>query len=138
MEMGDMLCIAQLYELFSNIHFELYKHKNATASCLRLQAAKDYIDHNYACPISLDQLSILCNMSVTNFRREWAKVYKDTPLQYRDKLRLAYAKEYLLSGYYNVSETAEKCGFCDTNYFVRFFRARTGISPGKFKNGASL
>ena len=134
-EMGDMLSIAKLYELLSDVHFELYTRKNTAASFLRLAAAKDYIEGNYKEPISLEHLAALSNMSVTNFRREWAKAYKDTPLRYRDKLRLAYAKEYLLSGYYNVSETAEKCGFCDTNYFVRFFRAHTGISPGKFKNG---
>ena len=71
-------------------------------------------------------------MSTTHFRREWTKLYGTPPLQYRDALRLSYAKEYLLSGYYSVTEVAEKCGFEDTNYFIRFFKKHTGITPGKF------
>lgn len=55
-------------------------------------------------------------------------------MQYRDAIRLYYAKEYLNSGYYTVTEIAEKCGFDDVSYFVRFFRKRTGTPPGTYKN----
>jgi AraC-like DNA-binding protein len=72
-------------------------------------------------------------MSVTNFRREWKKIYAEAPIQYRDSIRLYYAKEYLSSGYYTVSETAEKCGFDDVSYFVRLFKKKTGLTPGEFK-----
>ena len=78
-------------------------------------------------------LANLVNMSVTNFRREWLKLYGESALQYRDRIRLSYAKEYLMSGYYTVTEVAEKCGFNDVNYFIRFFKKNTGISPGKFE-----
>ena len=54
-------------------------------------------------------------------------------MQYRDSIRLYYAKEYLNSGYYTVSEIAEKCGFDDVSYFVRFFKKRTGTPPGAYK-----
>ena len=75
----------------------------------------------------------LSGMSLTNFRREWSKHYPEAPIQYRDSIRLYYAKEYLNSGYYNVSEVAEKCGFEDASYFVRFFKNKTGVTPGSFK-----
>ena len=54
-------------------------------------------------------------------------------MQYRDSTRLYYAKEYLNSGYYTVSEIAEKCGFDDVSYFVRFFKQKTGLPPGEYK-----
>ena len=44
-----------------------------------------------------------------------------------------YAKEYLNSGYYTVTEIAEKCGFDDVSYFVRFFKKQTGLTPGAYK-----
>jgi AraC-like DNA-binding protein len=72
-------------------------------------------------------------MSATNFRREWKKIYLETPLQYRDSIRLYYAKEYLNSGYYTVTEIAEKCGFDDVSYFVRFFKKKAGRTPGELK-----
>ena len=54
-------------------------------------------------------------------------------MQYRDSIRLYYAKEYPNSGYYTVSEIAEKCGFDDVSYFVRFFKKKAGFTPGEFK-----
>ena len=99
---------------------------------MRLSKAKEYIEKNYNSDITLDILANLSDMSVTNFRREWLKLYRETALAYRDKLRLLHAKEYLFSGYYTVTEVANKCGFDDVNYFIRFFKKHTGISPGKF------
>ena len=34
-------------------------------------------------------------------------------------------------------EIAEKCGFDDVSYFVRFFKKQTGITPGEFKKSAT-
>ena len=61
------------------------------------------------------------------------KIYAEAPIQYRDSIRLYYAKEYLSSGYYTVSETAEKCGFDDVSYFVRFFKPKAGLPPLNLK-----
>ena len=72
-------------------------------------------------------------MSKTNFRREWRARYADTPIRYRDSIRLHYASEYLSGGYYSVSEVAKKCGFEDLSYFVRFFKKHTGRTPGAVK-----
>ena len=72
-------------------------------------------------------------MSVTNFRREWKKRYAESPMQYRDTVRLTYAQEYLNSGYYTISEIARKCGFDDVSCFVRFYKKKTGMAPGNAK-----
>ena len=84
-------------------------------------------------PITLEQLAKRCDMSITNFRREWQKIYNMTPIQYRDEIKISYAKEYLISGLYSVSETATKCGFENTGYFIKFFKNHAGITPNKFK-----
>ena len=68
-----------------------------------------------------------------NFRREWKKIYSESPLQYHISIRFYYAKEYLTSGYYTVSEIAQKCGFDDVSYFVRFFKRQAGLTPGEYK-----
>lgn len=128
----EMKAVGCLYELLSIFYFEYINGQN-TAPYQRLLPAKEYIEQSFDKPITLDELARISNMSVTNFRREWKKVYSDAPLQYRDSIRLYYAKEYLNSGYYNVSEIAQKCGFDDVSYFIRFFKKQTGISPGKFK-----
>ena len=127
----EMQGAAVLYELLALFYTEYVSLSGTFTS--RLQPAKEYIERNFNTPISLDELARLSNMSVTNFRREWKRIYSDSPLKYRDGIRLYYAREYLSSGYYTVSEIAEKCGFTDASYFVRFFKRKTGKTPGRIK-----
>ena len=128
----EMHAVGCLYELISLFYSDSINRQNA-AFYHRLIPAKEYIEQHFKDPITLEQLAFISNMSVTNFRREWKKMYSDTPMQHRDAIRLYYAKEYLNSGYYTVSEIAEKCGFDDVSYFVRFFKQKTGLTPGEFK-----
>lgn len=129
----EMLCVSHLYALMSLFYFEYKNQFIPTDFLVRLQPAKEYVERNFNRSITLDELAKLCNMSVTNFRREWQKAYATTPIKYRDEIRLSYSKEYLLSGYYSVTEVAQRCGFEDTGYFIRFFEKQTGMSPGAFK-----
>ena len=129
----EMQAIGKLYELMSLFYFDFYNTQRVGGG-QRLKPAREYVERNFNEPLSLLELARLSDMSVTNFRREWKKAYGDTPLQYRDGLRLYYAKEYLSSGYYTVSEIAGKCGFDDSNYFSRFFKRQTGLSPMEYKN----
>jgi len=125
----EMRSLACLYELLSLFYFDISEGDNNE----RLLPAREYIEQHFDREITLDRLAFLADMSVTNFRREWKKRYAETPIGYRDSVRLYYAKEYLACGYYTVSEIAEKCGFDDVSYFVRFFKKQIGITPGEFK-----
>lgn len=126
----EMQSTGCLYELLSLFYAQC---TDSGAPHHRLLPAREYIEQHFNEPVSLAQLAALSNMSVTHFRREWKKLYPESPLQYRDAIRLSYAKEYLSSGFYTVSEIAEKCGFEDTSYFVRFFRKKTNLTPGAAK-----
>ena len=131
---ADMLSMSCLYELLARVLEQNDQTEHDLERQARLLPAKEYIDKNPTEQISLEYLAHLSRMSVTNFRREWSKVYSQTPMQYRDRVRIFYAKEYLGSGYYTVSEVAYRCGFEDVSYFIRFFKKHTGLSPKKFKD----
>ncbi len=127
----EMQMMSRLYELFSLLCADLYAQRHGSTHG-RLLPAKKYIDQCFHLPVDLAYLAGTVNMSVTHFRREWNRIYHMSPMQYRDQLRLTCAKESLLSGYYNVTETAVRCGFEDVSYFIRFFRKQTGMTPGAF------
>ena len=102
----------------------------------RLIPAKEYIDASYTQKITLKELAKLCDMSETNFRRMFLCVFGETPICYRDNVRLLHARELLASGYCGVSEVAVKCGFDDVSYFCRFFKKHTGMTPLEYaENG---
>lgn len=52
--------------------------------------------------------------------------------EYRDAFLLEKAKQYLRANL-KVGDACERLGFSDQNYFARWFRKHTGISPGGFK-----
>ena len=131
---ADMMSMACLYELLAIVFSQLEASERDSERYSRLLGAREYIDRHPTEQISLEYLAHLSNMSVTNFRREWSRLYSETPMQYRDRVRIFYAKEYLSSGYYTVGEVAFRCGFEDTSYFIRFFKKHTGLSPKKFKD----
>ena len=131
----EMRTVGHLSLLIADFYCEYTSRQNST-SYQRLLPTKEYIDRHFNSHIRLEKLANLSNMSVTNFRREWAKHFSETPIQYRDTVRLYYAKEHLASGYYTVSEIAERCGFRDESYFVRFFKKKTGVTPGEFKKNS--
>lgn len=57
--------------------------------------------------------------------------------EYRDALRIAAAKRLLLAGQ-RVSDVAEGTGFADLNYFSRWFKKWSGVTPGSFRRGATI
>ena len=132
LEQNAMQATACLYELLAAFYFS-YTAGRQSASYRRLQTARGYIERHFREPFTLEELAQVSAMSVGHFRREWKRLYGDSPLQYRDSIRLYYAKEYLQSGYCTVAEAAEQCGFSDVSYFVRFYKKKTGTTPGTLK-----
>jgi len=47
--------------------------------------------------------------------------------------RLDKAKELLNNTHFSIAEVAEKSGFKDVNYFIRFFKKHTGLTPKKYQ-----
>ena len=100
----------------------------------RLNAALTHIhDHISDTALSVESLSQLCNMSDTYFRRLFVQAIGITPQRYISNLRLEMATELLRSGYYSVSEIAERCGFNNPNYFSLFIKKETGLSPLQYR-----
>ncbi len=71
----------------------------------------------------------LCDMSEVGFRRAFKEFTGKSPIEYRNDLRLSYAKTLLQSGQYTVSETAEICGFSNLSFFTRLYKRKYGHTP---------
>ena len=128
----EMQAVAELYGLFSLLdEAERVGHPSH-----RLSSAREYIEGHFASAFSLGELADLSGMSLTSFRREFRRTFGKTPLAYRDALRMDYAKELLLGGYYTLAEIAERCGYSDVGYFIRIFRREVGVTPRRYAQGS--
>jgi len=76
--------------------------------------------------------------SYPNFRREFDKVVGLPHTQYQLGIRLDKAKELLCETTLPIGEIAEQLGFRDQFYFARFFKAKTGITAGEYRQTASV
>ena len=104
------------------------------ASDHRLAPALDYIaDHLGDSSLSVDILAKLCGMSDTYFRKLFVELLGITPQRHISSLRLHKATELLRTGYYSVSEIAERCGFNNPNYFSLFIKKETGLTPLQYR-----
>ncbi len=129
----EMRSTSVLYSVLSEFFHDLYLKNTDDFAHERLAPAKEYIDTHPTEEVSIEFLSGLVSMSRTNFRREFSRLFGDSPIHYRDTRRAAFAKDALATGFYTVSEAAFACGFEDVSYFSRFFKKHTGMSPMKFK-----
>ena len=125
-------CKSILYRILLQIERELAENKFSGAGDQLLDAVEYIHDHFTSNSLSIDLLAHMCGMSDTYFRHLFVKKFGTTPLKYINNLKLNYAIELLHSGYYNVSQVSEKCGFENVQYFSLFVKKETGKTPSQF------
>ena len=94
----------------------------------------DHINRNFQRDLSVDEIASVAHLSNTyvgEFFRERTGV---TLVKYINTLRMEKARTMLSSEPdKNISEISDACGFQDSSYFTRVFRATTGFSPTKYR-----
>ncbi len=73
------------------------------------------------------------NMSPCWFTRLFHRQTGLSPQQYLTQVRIAKAKDLLLSTPYSISETAAAVGYHNPLYFSRLFKQETGLSPSAYR-----
>ena len=101
---------------------------------IKIKPAIALIENSWNKELSLQTLADSCNLSISYFRSLFSKVFNKSPIEYKNTLRLLYAKDYLMWEGYSIKEIAYMCGFDDVNYFCRFFKKHTGISPSLYQS----
>jgi AraC-like DNA-binding protein len=100
---------------------------------VNIAKAVSYMENNFTEDISAGQLAELSHYSERHFMRIFRKTYNASPLEYIIDLRINHACMLLKSTDMSISETAEKCGFDNVNYFSRLFKKRMGITPSGYR-----
>ncbi len=92
----------------------------------------DYIYENYDKPLTNTDIGLLFGYH-PNYISSLIKLYTGLPLhQYLMHIRIVRATNYLDMGTMSVGEIAKICGFGSLNYFSRYFKKFTGISPTEY------
>ncbi len=84
-------------------------------------------------PVSLPELSHLCNRSLASFKRDFKLLYKESPRQWINAQRLKHAYMLLENTHKTIAEVGWECGFENTSYFTRLFKKRYHHLPRALK-----
>lgn len=95
--------------------------------------ALDYISSYYMDPLKVEDMSAVCHMSETHFRRIFTQQMNMSPLEYLNLVRVHASCNYLKKSDESVAHIAEKCGFTTLSTFNRNFKQVTGISPSEWR-----
>lgn len=132
---------AKLVELFASnlddlttvVAMSRRKEAEGIAERERLRPAFLCIEKNFTKAMSLREMARLCHMSENYFSRMFGRVTGTTFPRYINGLRIARAKELLLSGTLKINAIAYEVGYDDPAYFVRKFKQFTGMSPTEWQ-----
>jgi AraC-like DNA-binding protein len=91
------------------------------------------VEQNVFNNLSLEQLAFVCNMSLSTFKREFKKVFDETPARYIKSKRLDKAASLLHCEGDSIGSIAFDSGFQDVTTFSANFQERFGISPSKYR-----
>lgn len=100
----------------------------------RFRAVLDYIDEHFTEDLSCRDLSRQFGYDEAYFCRRFKAVTGLTFSHYVRILRLEYAQYLLRKEPCSTQALAQKCGFTDSGYFCRCFKAHYRMSPTEFSD----
>jgi len=102
----------------------------------RLGRARDFIDHCYDHPLSLDQISEKACFSRYHFLRLFRQAFNQTPHQYLIHRRIEKAKELLSEDDLRVTDVCFEVGFQSLGSFSTLFHRCVGHAPATYRERA--
>jgi AraC-like DNA-binding protein len=133
---------ACLYEMLAAI-FSLsgeFDEKNSANYChsKKIKEIINYINSNYASPITVRELAEMANMSQGHFTRLFKRFTAKSPIDYLIGVRLSKALAMLCDTDEKLINIAVDTGFNSMSYFIRMFNAYFGCSPSKYRKNNAM
>ena len=128
----DLRCFELIEELL------LARLQGGKISCKRnpvIEEVAYYLQLNCYRPIDLKTLIESKGMSVSTFFRQWKNHYKETPVNYLNRLRMEEAGRLLLEASHTPAEIAKLLNFSSIAYFYASFKKYYGCSPAAYLRG---
>jgi AraC-like DNA-binding protein len=94
---------------------------------------KQIIEAHILLQVGIEELAQKTNLSVSSFKREFTKLYNDSPANYLKNKRLEKAAELLLVSDNRITDIAFQCGFNDLANFTKSFHDKYNATPTSYR-----
>ena len=123
---GEVIGLVTLNEPYDHV-------MGKQAELNRLIPAIDHVTRHYSEPITIRDLSSLCNLSESHFMRVFKQRLNMTAYTFVEQVRMFQAIESLKQMTASITQVALDCGFYDHSAFVKRFKKFTGTTPLRFR-----
>ena len=106
-----------------NMHYE------TNDDLLIRKAVTSHITSN----ITVEELAFLCNMSLSTFKRRFARLYEKSPNRWLLEKRMEKAAEMLRTNNYKASEIFSELGYENLSSFIQAFKQIHGVTPKQYQ-----
>ncbi|HEY8956681.1 AraC family transcriptional regulator [Chitinophaga sp.] len=93
------------------------------------QAVTSHINNN----ITVEELAFLCNMSLSTFKRRFARIYGNSPNRWLLEKRMERAAQMLRQSDRKANEIYYELGYENLSSFVQSFKQVYGITPKQYQ-----
>lgn len=99
-----------------------------------LKPALTYINNHPKEKITLSKMAALCSISPSYFSKLFAKEKLGNLSDYVNHIKMAHAKQLLLSTDWTIRTISENLGFDDSGYFIKVFKRDTNKTPLEYRS----
>lgn len=102
---------------------------------LSMTEAKNFIDTNFDDPeMSVNRLAENMQIHRGSLSRAFRRVFHTTVADYLGSVRFRNSINLLKDSELSIKEIAVACGFTSANYFSKFFTAKSGMTPQRYRS----
>jgi AraC-like DNA-binding protein len=87
---------------------------------------------------TLEDYADMCKMSRFHFLRVFKEVTGQSPMEYRNSIRIEHAKRMLEEEDIPISDVGLRVGYASPSYFCDAFKKKVGSSPQKYKQNTKV
>lgn len=103
------------------------------AEYLPFHKAIEFIQENIGKNIYVSDLASISNLSISQFRKRFVRLFRLPPQEFVIRSRLQMAAKMLSTTDLPLVQIALKCGFCDQSYFTKQFQGFFDTTPGRYR-----
>lgn len=114
------------------------KHQELTDYFISLCQSQQYhlrsvMEENFGYNLKLEDYALLCNMSLSTFKKNFKQHYNTTPAAWLRLKKLDLACHKIMTSDLNINQISFECGFEDTSHFIRVFKQKNKLTPFQYR-----
>lgn len=98
------------------------------------ESFEQIVHNNIFTDCSIEKLARLTNRSLTSFKKEFRRQFRESPHKWMIRQRLMHARLLLISTGKPIAELGAECNFPNTSHFIKLFKKEFSLTPSVYRH----